>query len=232
MPFHLFGPDHIAVLSVTFVLALVLVGVAHGLDSRIDRGSRLVGALALTVAGGSGWMMAVRAGVMVAPLNFCDFALFASIAALLTLRRWLCQISYFWGVGGSLQALLQPDISVPFPQFWWFQFFATHSGVMLAAVYLGATQRVQPTLKTAGWIWLLSNAYLVIILFINWRYGTNFGYLAEKPTHPSVLDYFGPWPYYIFAIEFIGVISLLILAIPFSSFRESLKFRRRYRNTG
>lgn len=221
--FFLLGPDHVMVLGITFMLSLIFILVGRHIPSKIDRGFRYTGITALIIAGGSGWLMALRQGMMVIPLNLCDFALFAAIGALLTLRPSLCQLTYFWGLAGTLQALIQPDLSEPFPEFWWFQFFATHAGVVLGAVYLAATQRVQPTWKSVAWIWLLSNTYLVIVVLVNWRYGTNFGYLADKPAHPSILDFFGPWPYYILAIEAIGVISLLILSIPFSSFRKSLE---------
>ena len=36
---------------------------------------------------------------------------------------------------------------------------------------------------------------------LNWQLGTNFGFLARKPVHPSILDYLGPWPYYILVCE-------------------------------
>ncbi len=221
--FHLFGTDHIAVLVITFLLACAFIAMGKHLSPRIDLVFRYLSAIALFITAASGWIVAYRLGVVVIPINFCDLALLASIIALLTLQSWSCHLSYFWGLAGTLQALLQPDLSISFPGFWWFHFFATHAGVVLSAVYLAATHRLQPTLKTASWITLFSNAYLGIVVGVNSYYGTNFGYLAEKPDHPSILDYLGEWPYYLISMEVIGIISLLILFLPFSSFRESCK---------
>jgi len=218
--FHPFGPDHLIVLGITLAATVLPVIARRHVTGRIDRWMRRVLALGLLLGGGSGWIAAWLQGYPVVPLNLCDLALLAAVWALLTLQPWACILVYFWGLGGSLHALLTPDLTTPFPGFWWFQFFATHAGIVLSAVYLTATNRVQPTLRSVIWIWLITNGYMATVVFINWRYGTNFGYLAEKPAHPSLLDYMGPWPYYLLAIEAIGTLSLLILYAPFAVARR------------
>lgn len=221
--FHSFGPGHLEVLGLTLTVAvLLLIGRKH-FTGRFDRWTRSVLALNLLLGGGAGWVVAWLQGYPVIPLNLCDLALLAAVWALLSLQPWACILVYFWGLGGSVHALLTPDLATPFPGFWWFQFFLTHAGIVLSAVYLTATNRVQPTVRSVIWIWLITNGYMAIVVFINWRYGTNFGYLAEKPAHPSLLDYLGPWPYYLLAIEAIGTVSLLILYAPFAVARRMRK---------
>jgi len=218
--FHPFGPDHLIVLGITLAATVLPVIARRHVTGRIDRWIRRVLALGLLLGGGSGWIVAWLQGYPVVPLNLCDLALLAAVWALVSLQPRACILVYFWGLGGSVHALLTPDLTTPFPGFWWFQFFMTHTGIVLSAVYLTATNRVQPTIRSVVWIWLITNGYMAIIVFINWRYGTNFGYLAEKPAHPSLLDYMGPWPYYLLAIEAIGTLSLLILYAPFAVARR------------
>lgn len=215
-----FGPDHMAVLLLTGTIAVIVLIARNHFSGACDRWVRICLALGLVLAGGSGWVTAWMQGYLLIPLNLCDLALMAAIWALFTLQPWACQLVYFWGLAGSLQAVLTPDLMRSFPDFWWFQFFATHVGVVLSAVYLAATHRVEPTLRSVAWVWLISNAYMAVFILINWRYGTNFGYLSEKPTHPSLLDYFGPWPIYLIAIEVIGIISLLLLYVPVARARR------------
>ena len=44
------------------------------------------------------------------PFQLCDWAMVAIIVALLTGReRWL-EVAYFWGIGGTLQAIITPDL--------------------------------------------------------------------------------------------------------------------------
>ena len=183
----------------------------------MDLWIRRILASILIVAAIAGWGYATALGYLVIPLNLCDLALFAGVYGLLTLHRGACHLVYFWGLAGSFQALLTPDLSVGFPSFRCLQFFVSHACIVLAAVYLAITERVRPSFGTLVRIWCISNLYVVLVGMINWIYSTNFGYLAEKPSHPSLLDYFGSWPYYLISIEIVGTMLLLMLYYPVSS---------------
>ena len=43
------------------------------------------------------------------PLHMCGFSVFATSYALLTKNQRVFELSYFWGFGGALQAILTPD---------------------------------------------------------------------------------------------------------------------------
>ena len=45
------------------------------------------------------------------PLHMCGFSVFATSWALLTRNQTVFELSYFWGFGGALQAILTPDPS-------------------------------------------------------------------------------------------------------------------------
>lgn len=219
--FQLFGPDHVAVISFTVAAASILVLSKARLRTLNDGIFRIGLAVLFLMIKGSGWLYAASAeGRMEVPFHLCDVALVITIWALLTLQPAACQLAYFWGLAGSLQAVLTPDLAEPFPEYWWFQFFIIHNGIMLTVIYLAVTGRVQPTLRTVGWVWLISNLYVVAAGLANWWFGTNYGYLAEKPGHPSLLDYFGPWPYYILGIEIGAAVSFLICYAPFAIARR------------
>jgi hypothetical integral membrane protein (TIGR02206 family) len=96
------------------------------------------------------------------------------------------------------------------------KFFVTHCGVVLSVIYLAVTGRVAPTQRSIWRVWALTNVYAAIAGLVNWTFGTNYGYLASKPTQPSLLDYFGPWPWYILVMEAVALASFYLCYAPWA----------------
>ena len=83
----------------------------------------------------------------------------------------------------------------------------------MSAMYLMAAGHLHLTMSSIWRAWLVTNGYAAVVAAANWMLGTNFGYLAAKPTQPSVLDYLGPWPWYILGME---VLALVLFFLSFS----------------
>jgi uncharacterized membrane protein YwaF len=60
------------------------------------------------------------------------------------------------------------------------------------------------------------NIYVVIVYFINNAIGSNYLMINGKPNTPSLLDLLPPWPVYILYMEAIGLITILLLYLPFA----------------
>ena len=201
-----FGPDHLGVLSLTGASALTLITSARALRRRSeDRVIRMSLAAGLVANELSGWVAALARGQFTLPLHLCDLAVFLMAWAMLARHRLVGELAFCWGLGGSLQAILTPDLHHGFPSYPWLQFFLGHVGLVLSAVYLASSGRVRLRSASVWRVWAITNVYVVVIGLVNWRLGTNFGYLAAKPSQPSVLDYLGPWPYYLIGMEAIGL---------------------------
>ena len=56
------------------------------------------------------------------PLYICDVAALVGGVALVTRRRILVEVTWFWGLAGTLQGLLTPDHPIPFPSYDWIEF--------------------------------------------------------------------------------------------------------------
>src|SRR5579864_7980770 len=72
-------------------------------------------AIVLVVDEVSWWIYLLSGGVSGArlvqslPLQLCDVAIFVAAVALWTRNRMSVEITYFWALAGTIQALLTPD---------------------------------------------------------------------------------------------------------------------------
>jgi uncharacterized membrane protein YwaF len=57
--------------------------------------------------------------------------------------------------------------------------------------------------------------YATVIAPLNWLLGTNFLYLRHKPYGASLIDYLGPWPWYIASLALIAIVSFVVWWLPF-----------------
>jgi hypothetical integral membrane protein (TIGR02206 family) len=212
--FALFGPAHLGALATTALLAFVLVRLARAssragsLAIRIGLTVALAGATAATLAR---WSQAGRLTVWdVLPLHLCDFLILVGAFALLTLRPVACELLFFWSTGTAL-AMLGPDLQGGFPAWTFLSFFALHGLVVIAALVTAFGFGMEPRPGAAWRVFALTNAYAVVVGAVNAAFGTNYLFLRAKPHGATLLDWFGPWPVYLFVAEAAALVSFLLL---------------------
>jgi len=149
------------------------------------------------------------------PLELCDAASFAVVIALWTRRQAAFELAYFWGLTGTLQAVLTPDLSIDFPHPEYFRFFTLHIGIVASVMYLagGVRMRLRPGAmgKAYGWTAL----YAAFLGVVNWLLDANYMYLCNKPRGWSPLEWFGPWPWYILGGAGLALALYWLLALPY-----------------
>jgi hypothetical integral membrane protein (TIGR02206 family) len=149
------------------------------------------------------------------PVQLCDVGGFVAAAALVWRQALLVEVAYFWGLGGTLQALLTPDLHDHFPSFPYLQFYATHDLVVLAALFLVIGLGLQPRPGAVRRIFLLTLAFAAVIGLIDVVTGGNYMYLRQVPAQGSLLSLMGPWPWYVVLGALLALIVLTILNLPF-----------------
>ena len=149
------------------------------------------------------------------PVQLCDVGGFAAAAALFWRRILMVEVAYFWGFGGTLQALLTPDLKDHFPSFPYLQFYLTHGLVILAALFLVIGLGLQPRSGAVRRIFLLTFAFAVLVGVIDLATGGNYMYLRQVPRSGTLLSVMGPWPWYIVTGAVLTLVVLLILEAPF-----------------
>lgn len=148
-------------------------------------------------------------------MHLCDWVTFIAITALIIRKQLLYEMTYFWGLAGTLQATITPDLPYGFPHFYFFTFNISHSGILIAAAFLtfGMNFRPQPISILRAFLWL--QTYAVTTVIVNVITDQNYGYLCRKPINPSLLDHLGDWPWYILSLEMIALTFFVIYYLPF-----------------
>ncbi len=154
----------------------------------------------------------------VLPFQLCDWTMIAVIVACLNggRPRWL-EVIYFWGIGGSLQAVLTPNLAFGFPDYRFFTFFIDHCGIVIGIAYLMLTRRVRPHIGSVWRTWLWSMLYLAVTLVVDQLSGVNYGFLLHKPEAFSILSYLSDSrPIYILQLNVLALVFFAVLYAPFA----------------
>lgn len=219
-PFILFGTAHLWAIGLTVLVPLVLA-----LMSRVAKSEALVRivrwAFAAWLIGtyilwywvifSNGWQSART----LLPMHLCDWATILAIVTCLRPKQRTYELAYFWGLAGTLQALVTPDLEYNFPDLRFIVFFAFHGGVIAAVFYLTLGAKMRPYLASIPRVLAWCVVYLAAAGTVDWLFKVNFGFLREKPPTGSLLDLMGPWPWYIGALMVLGIVFIGILYLPF-----------------
>lgn len=220
--FVLFGAAHLAILA-----SIPLLAAALGWCGRLGP------AAARAVRWGAGGFLLVNELVWYVfkyhryhipfpeglPLQLCDLALWVTIVACFLLKPWIFDAAYYLGLGGSAQAVLTPDLWEPFPSYPTVYFFLAHAGLMIAVLALIWGRQARPTPQSLWRGLAAANAWAVLVGVFNAVFGTNYMYLCRKPAGASLLDWFGPWPWYLVGGELMALAIFVLLWLPFRRMR-------------
>ncbi|NLK97383.1 MAG: TIGR02206 family membrane protein [Epulopiscium sp.] len=149
------------------------------------------------------------------PLNLCEAAVILCIVLLFTQSKWVYEVLYFWAMCGVLSAIITPDLGYNFPHFMFYHFFITHGLVVIAVLFMTFVNRYRPQRNSIGKVLIITNLYMIFVAFVNIFTGGNYLFLRQKPSAFSIMDYLGPWPWYILSLEGIALIGFILAYLPF-----------------
>lgn len=220
--FHPYGPAHLVVIFLTVGVPFVLALIVHRAKSpRLELSIRIVIAVLLLINYVAYLFVARNFGVdhwyRLLPLQLCDWAMIVIIVALLSgNRRWL-EIAYFWGIGGTLQAIITPNLRFGFPDLRFISFFVAHCGIIIGIVFMmliyGFRPRAIGILRTFVW----TEVYFVIVFTIDLLTGENYGFLLHKPEAASLLSLLSDSrPLYLVEFHLLAFVFFSLLYAPFA----------------
>ena len=151
------------------------------------------------------------------PLHLCSVFVYGSAIMLVRRDVRIYEFAYLIGIAGAIQPLFTPDLGVyGFPHFRYWQTYISHGGIVTAAVYMTIVEGYRPYWRSLGKVIIWMNVYMVFVGIVNALLGSNYLFIAHKPETASLLDALGPWPFYLLAIEGIGLVFFLLLYLPFA----------------
>lgn len=212
----LFGPLHLTLLLAIAVSAVALVTLCRR-DVLSARVACFILGSALGINEAIWWIWRYsREGVHVGnlPLQLCDAAVWFAVLACFTRLPALAEFTWFAGMAGAGMALLTPDLAAPWPQWPAIYFFLAHGGVVISAALL-AFSGVMPFNPRSVWRpFGMLLAYAALVGCVDAILNTNYMYLRNKPGSASLLDAFGPWPFYLVAGAGLGLALFWLLWLP------------------
>ena len=219
-PLILFGTAHLG-----SVLVIAAVGIGLPLLARRTlsivaqyRVGLMIAALLIGQEGFHIWLLSNHYDQVVSsllPLHLCGLSVLLTAWTLAARSYSAYEIVYFWAWGGTLQALVTPDLDRGFPDPAFIAFFLGHGLVIVGVLYATLVYRFRPRLasifKSLGVLLLV----VAVVAPVNLWLGTNYLFLCSKPEQASLMDFLGPWPWYILSLAGLALVSSFIYYLPF-----------------
>ena len=220
--FQTFGGPHLAAMALTLVLPALLAWVARRAASTTVAatiGYLLAAALLTNEVTHWGYRLAqLGVGGFVQhhlPLHVCGVTVFATAATLIFRNRVTFEIAYFWGVVGSSNAVITPNVDVGFPEYRFFQYFITHSGIVVGVMYATWGLKMRPTLGGLWRAFIGVNVFAAGVGAANLLLDANYMYLSEPPLGTVSPFFFAAWPWYIPILDAVALGLFFAALCPF-----------------
>ena len=219
--FVLFGTTHLLGLAAVALACVAIVLLRRRFSAPAMRWTRW-GFLAIIYACEFSWQVWMYAtgqwtiqGML--PLWLCSVTSWSMPLLLAFRSRRYYPWAYFMGLMGASQALLTPDLmNYGFPHYRFIEYFLLHGMIIVAVIYMTVVEGFRPTWRSLLGVIAAVNLYWLFCAIVNIQIGSNYLYTQGKLPTPSLLDVLGPWPWYLLAMEGLGLIFCLLLYLPFA----------------
>jgi hypothetical integral membrane protein (TIGR02206 family) len=149
------------------------------------------------------------------PLALCNAAAVVVAVACWWPKPLLVELAWFWGLAGTLQAVITPDLTVPFPNLQFFEYTVGHVTIVVAAVFLVVGLRIEPRPGAPVRVFLITLAYALVVGFVDAVTDSDYMFLRAPPDSWSLLSLLGPWPWYLLSATGVAIVLLALLNLPF-----------------
>jgi len=221
IPFVFMGMDHVISIIVFTILLFTIPYLAKknlNEDQQYFLG-KIIGVLILF--GYVSWViLEILAGTfsktLHLPFHLCRAANIL-IFIVLFFRSFLpYEIVFFWGLT-VIHAVITPDIAQGFPHYHFIRYWLTHQLMIIGIIYATFVYDIRPHKTSIYKSFVALLLFFLITIPVNLFLDANYFWICGKPPVGTVLDYFGPWPWYL-------VVATLLALIHFYFFYYLINF--------
>tara|TARA_B110000196_G_scaffold72489_1_gene62250 strand:+ start:1234 stop:1959 length:726 start_codon:yes stop_codon:yes gene_type:complete len=220
-PFILFMPSHLVTVAIS-VFLFIYIPLRINKNAKADWVGYFCKILGILLIGNElGWViykfnMVGGGWAEYMPLELCTIN--AYLLGLLLIFRpayAVFEVVYFFSMAGTVQGIITPRLFAAFPHYLFWEYFITHTGIVLGALVLIFRYNWKVTWLSLwrAFLWLQVIAFFNLVF--DFTFEVNYMFMRNLPRVPSVIDYFGQWPWYIFACEAFGLASFIFYLLPF-----------------
>ncbi|MCF7832449.1 MAG: TIGR02206 family membrane protein [Candidatus Marinimicrobia bacterium] len=227
----MFGRDHLIYLAVILVVSTAFLIFAKKTfnEKRADKIGTILGIVALVHLVLEIPTLRLILGMPLAtslPLHLCNFGMIMVGILLITRKQWAIDLAYFWALCGATQSLLTPDLSFIFPHPLALTFFTAHTIEIVGVLYAVTILKMRPQWSSIPKVMAVTAGLAVVIFPINYIHpDANYMFLKFAPKGGSLIDFLGPWPWYILSLVGVALLLFVIAYLPYA-ISDAIKKRR------
>jgi hypothetical integral membrane protein (TIGR02206 family) len=144
------------------------------------------------------------------PLYPCPLSSLLAPVLVRSRNTKLFNVIFYWVFAGTVQAVITPEIKFTFPHYEYFYFWVCHAGLLALLAFTLILQEAEPKLSGILPAFAWFNVLIVVAAVVNSLVATNYYYLKAKPVVPTLIDYLGPWPWYILGVEGVALTQFFL----------------------
>ena len=226
VPFIFMGIDHILSILIFFILSFLIPYYAKNYLS--EKQQYIFGSIigVLVASGYVSWLVLELLGGTYSsklhlPFHLCRTANLL-VLIVLVFRSYLAyEIVFFWGLT-VIHAVITPDILQGFPHFHFIRYWLSHQLMIIGILYATFVYDIRPRKKSIYVSFIALLMFMLITIPVNLLLDANYFWISGKPPVDTVLDYFGPWPWYIIVSAILALLHFYLFYYAISFMSEKL----------
>ena len=156
------------------------------------------------------------------PLYPCVFGSLLAPIYSRTKNKTLFNILFYWVFAGALWAVITPEVKSTFPHYEYFYFWVCHFGLFAFLFMALVIDESEPSARGVWSAFVAVGGLVAISAVVNSMTGANYYYLVEKPSVPTLMDYLGPWPWYVVGVIGVSLVQFLLAFVVFRLIKWAL----------